>query len=159
MRRAAALAGLLLLAGCNDVADIGGLLTGAAAGGATGNPALGFIVGVSARAGIGAGLKHVSRRRQQAEQDAIAEAAEALSVGGAAPWRVRHDIPIGNEGGEVRVVRDLTTRLADCKEIAFSVADDPPAVPAWFATTICRQDAAWKWALAEPAVPRWGFLQ
>ena len=159
VRAAVALAALLLLGGCNNVADLTALATGAAAGGATASPAVGFMVGVGTRAAVGAGLDYLTRRRQQAEQDAIAEAAGALAEGGRAAWRVRHDIPIGNEGGEVEVVAALDTALAACREIVFSVADDPPAEPAWFRTTICRQDAGWKWALAEPAVPRWGFLQ
>lgn len=150
---------VLLLDGCNNVADLSALAAGALAGGATASPAVGFAVGVGTRAAIGAGIDYAYRRRQQAEQDAIAEAASLLPEGGRAAWQVRHDIPIGNEGGEVQVVRSLDTDFATCKEIAFSVADDPPAVPAWFSTTICRQEAAWKWALAEPAVSRWGFLQ
>ncbi len=149
----------LLLGGCSAVADLSGLAAGAVAGGATANPAVGFVVAVGTDAAVDAGLKYVSRHRQQAEQDAIALAAAALPEGGSAPWQIRHDIPLGNEGGEVQVVRNIVTPIATCKEIAFSVADDPPATPAWFNTTICRQEAAWKWAQAEPAVPRWGFLQ
>lgn len=155
----APLAALLLLGGCSSVAGLSALATGAVAGGATGNPAVGIAVGVVTDAAVDAGLKYVSRRRQQAEQDAIAAVAGGLSEGGSAPWQVRHDIPLGNEAGEVRVVRGFVTPIATCKELVFSVADDPPAMPAWFNTTICRRDAGWKWALAEPAVPRWGFLQ
>ncbi len=150
---------VLVLGGCSAVADVSALATGAAAGGITGSPAVGFAVGVVTDAAVDAGLKYVSRRRQQAEQDAIAAAAAALPQGGSAPWQIRHDIPLGNEQGEVRVVRSIVNPIATCKEIAFSVTDDPPAPAAWFSTTICRQDAAWKWALAEPAVARWGFLQ
>ncbi len=158
--RAARLMGaVLMLGGCSAVADLSALATGAAAGGATASPAVGFAVGVVTDAAVDAGLKYVSRRRQQAEQDAIAAAAAPLSEGGSAPWQIRHDIPLGNEEGEVRVVRSIVNPIATCKEIAFSVTDDPPAPPSWFSTTICRQDTAWKWALAEPAVSRWGFLQ
>jgi hypothetical protein len=159
MIRLAAAAALLALAGCNDVADLTGLATGAAAGGATANPAVGFLAGVTTSAAVDAGLNYVSRTRQHAEQDAIAAAAGGLPDGGSAPWRIRHDIPIGNEGGQVQVVRTVDTPLAACKEIVFSVADAQPAIPAWYETTICRQAAAWQWALAEPAVPRWGSLQ
>ena len=148
-----------MLGGCQTVADLSGLATGAASGGATASPAVGFVVGVATRAAVLYGLNTLSRRWQGTEQDAIAAAAGDLPEGGSAPWQVRHDLPIGDGDGEVRVVRAIDTRLAACKEIAFSVADDPPALPAWFTTTICRQPDGWKWALAEPAVPRWGYLQ
>jgi hypothetical protein len=155
-----AVVALLLLGGCQTAADLTGLATGGAAGGATASPAVGFIVGVATRAAVLRGLNAVERRRHRTEQDAIAEAAGDLPDGGSAPWQARHDIPIGDTDGEVRVVRSIDTPLAACKEIAFSVADDPPPAPlAWFGTTICRQADGWRWALAEPAVARWGFLQ
>jgi hypothetical protein len=159
MRQAVA-AVLLLLGGCRSTADLTGLVTGAAAGGATSSPAVGFVVGVAVRAAVLRSLNVVVRTRQTAEQDAIATAAGDLPEGGSAAWAVRHDIPIGDADGEVRVVRAIDTQLATCKEIAFSVAEDPPPAPrAWFGTTICRQPDGWKWALAEPAVTRWGYLQ
>jgi hypothetical protein len=46
----------------------------------------------------------------------------------------------------------------------FTVADLKGATPpddaarAWFSANICRQDQRWKWAIAEPAVERWGSL-
>lgn len=146
------------LAGCTTVADISGLASGGAVGAATANPAVGYAVGLGARAAVAAGLQWVSRRRQGAEQDAIAAVAGALPEGSTAPWRIRHDIPVGNEGGAVTVTRAIASPLADCREIVFSV-EDPPAAPAWYASSICRQGTAWKWAAAEPAVPRWGYLQ
>jgi len=162
---------LLLLGACSTAGDITGLVTGAAAGGATANPAVGYAVAVGTAAAADVAFAWVSRTRQGAEQDAIATVAGNLPAGQTAPWRIRHDIPLGNEHGEVQVVRDVTTPLATCKEIVFSVIDDPPAPPAHYATTLCRQApsstsappsaraAAWKWALAEPAVDRWGYLQ
>ncbi len=30
---------------------------------------------------------------------------------------------------------------------------------AWFTSDICKQAETWKWASAEPAVARWGYLQ
>ena len=41
--------------------------------------------------------------RQGAEQDAIAQAAGELPVGGEAEWKIEHTIPIGNEHGRLRV--------------------------------------------------------
>jgi hypothetical protein len=149
----------LLVTGCGTVADIAGLATGAVAGGATANPAVGYAVAVGTAAAADAAFKWVSRRRQGAEQDAIAAVAGGLPEGKTAPWAIRHDLPFGNEHGEVRVVRDIVTPLATCKEIVFSVIDEPPEPPAHYGTTLCHQAETWKWALAEPAVPRWGYLQ
>jgi hypothetical protein len=159
-RRAALLLPMLLaVAACSSASDIAGLATGAVAGGATANPAVGYAVAVGTAAAADATFAWISRRRHGAEQDAIAAVAGPLAEGQTAPWRIRHDIPIGNEHGEVQVVRSFDTPLAACKEIVFSVIDDPPDPPAHYATTLCRQQERWKWALAEPAVPRWGYLQ
>lgn len=61
------------------------------------------------------------------------------------------------------MVRAFTTPLAACKEAVFSV-DDSDAQHAGeaqthYVTTVCRGAQGWKWALAEPAVARWGNLQ
>jgi hypothetical protein len=55
----------------------------------------------------------------------------------------------------------MDTPLANCREIAFSVEEGsgPKASRADYTASICRQAARWKWASAEPAVARWGFLQ
>ena len=155
------LAAILALAGCGNTPRLIGIASGVAAGGATANPAIGFTVGVAADAAANAGVLYVGRTRQQAEQDAIAAAAGGLDVGGAAPWQVRHDLPFGNEHGDLRVVRVLDNPLAPCKEIMFSVADGKGAQSSarWYTADICRQAQTWKWADAEPAVARWGFLQ
>ena len=155
----AVLAGALLaLAGCRAAADLTGLAAGGAAGGATANPAIGYAVGVGTRAAADYAFRYVARVRQRAEQDAIAAAAGGLGERMVADWRIRHDIPLGNEGGRVMLVRDIDAVIATCREIAFSLHDDPPAPEAWFTTTICRSGTRWRWAQAEPAVERWGFL-
>jgi hypothetical protein len=142
-----------LLAGCSSIAPIVGVVSGAVAGGATANPAVGFAVGDIA-------VKHIGRTRQQTEQDAIAAVAGNLAVGGTADWQVRHDIPIGNEHGRLVVVRAIDSNLATCKEIAFSVqAGSPDTPPPTYTATICHQQNTWKWASAEPATARWGNLQ
>ena len=150
---------LLLLAGCRSAAGISGVVAGGVAGAATANAAVGYAVGIATNMAVDATLRYVGRKRQQAEQDAIAAVASGLAEGRQAAWSVRHDIPIGNEHGQVTVVRMIASPLAECREIAFSVMDDPPAQPAWYTTSICRQQERWKWAAAEPAVERWGFLQ
>jgi hypothetical protein len=153
-------AGLLLaLAGCSTAADLTGLATGGAAGAATANPVVGYAVGIGTRAGVDWVLLYATRVRQHAEQTAIATVAGGLADGGEADWHISHTIPIGNEGGRVVPLRDIDTPIATCREIAFSIHADPPAPEDWFITTICRDPQGWRWAQAEPAVTRWGFLQ
>jgi hypothetical protein len=148
----------VLLAGCSSVPLIAGVITGGAAGGATANPVVGFAVGVGVGAAADAGVKWFGRSRQDAEQTAIAEVAGALAVGAPAPWHISHDLPFGNEHGTVQVVRRIETPLGACREIIFSV-EAGSAPPAWYDANVCAQEAGWRWASAEPAVPRWGYLQ
>ncbi|WP_376099473.1 hypothetical protein ACE7GA_11455 [Roseomonas sp. CCTCC AB2023176] len=148
----------LLLAGCDTVADATGAVSGIAAGTATGNPALGYGIGLGVRAGAAEALRYGARRWHRTEQDVVAAVIGATPPGESRPWRVRHSLPIGNEEGEVRVLREIRSPLATCREALFSVAEDGGA--AWFVTTACRApDGSWSWAAAEPAVPRWGNLQ
>ena len=154
----AAALGCALLAGCTSAAEITGLAAGGIAGGATANPAVGYAVAVGTAAGADEAFKYFGRVRQRAEQNAIADAASGLAEGQLAPWSIHHDVPVGNEHGQVQVVRLIDTSLATCREIAFSV-EDAPTPPAWFITSICQQQKRWKWAAAEPAVDRWGYLQ
>ena len=151
----------LLLAGCSAAPQIAGLISGGAVGVSTGSPALGFAAGIVVDAAANAGMKYYGRSRQNAEQDAIADAAADLPAGGRASWRIDHTIPIGNEHGELEVTRVIANPLADCKEIAFSVetGSGKDVRRGWYLATICHQQARWKWASAEPAVPRWGYLQ
>ena len=152
------LAAVLVLAGCSNTGEIVGVVTGAAAGGATANPAIGFGVGVAAAAASGYAGNLIARSWHGEEQDAIATAAAPLPVGAAAPWRIRHVVPIGNEHGDLQVVRAIENPLAPCKQVLFSVvAGKRP--PAWYSVDICQDTQGWKWASAEPAVARWGFLQ
>ncbi len=149
--------GLATLGGCRFAGELVSAAAGGASGAATGNPAVGIVVGVAVNSGIDAGVSYIIRKRQQAEQDAIAGEVATMSVGEQRPWRIEHDIPIGNEHGEVQVTRMLNTPLALCKELVFSVDDGERRD--WYATEACRQGERWKWALAEPATERWGALQ
>lgn len=149
---------VLLLGGCNAAPEIAGFVAGSVTGGATGNPALGFAVGVGTVAAVDFVYKSGVRRWHRSEQDAIATAAGLVSDGAEADWRVRHDLPFGNEHGRLLVTRWIENPLADCKEVLFSV-DDGVAIGPRYAVVVCRQHAGWKWANAEPAVERWGFLQ
>ncbi len=161
MRLLLVLAAVAALSGCKAVPEIVGVLSGAVAGGASANPAVGFAVGVAADAGSDIALKYFGRRRQQAEQDAIAAVAGAIPPGERADWHISHDIPLGNEHGQLVVLGLIDTKLASCREIAFSVEDGsgPDAARADYTANICRQANGWKWASAEPATERWGNLQ
>jgi hypothetical protein len=151
----------VVLAGCSGAPEIAAVVTGGAAGIATASPAVGFAVGVATDAGANYAFRYASRTWHQAEQDAIAQTAGALAVGTKADWKIEHIVPIGNEHGQLQVVRAIDSPLAACKEIAFSVDEGEGAKleRAWFTTNICKQAQTWKWATAEPAVERWEFLQ
>lgn len=161
MRRACRLLpmALLLLGGC-DVMRAAPQIVGAGAAiissAGTANPGVGVAIGLGVTAATDYAVKYYGRARQDATQDAIAGVAGPLPVGGHAPWEIRHAIPIGNERGEVHLVRDIQNPLAPCREIVFSVVDGE-AVD-WFNAHICRQGERWRWASAEPAVERWGAL-
>lgn len=145
------------LLGCQAVSDAAAVGAGAGAGAATGNPAVGFAVGVTAQAGLRELRKYVSRSRQHGEQDAIADAAGAAPVGATVPWQIRHTIPIDNERGVLAVSREYAMPLATCREVVFTVDDD--GSHQIFTTALCRGEDRWRWAVAEPAVDRWGYLQ
>ena len=152
-----------LVSGCRSLApDLIGLASGGTAGALTANPAIGYAVGISSQALADASLNYATRRRQGAEQEAISLVAGALEVGQSGPWNIAHTIPIGNEHGTVHVVREVATPLTTCKEVIFTVDDgDGPQPPdrTLYTTQVCSQGAGWSWALAEPATPRWEYLQ
>ena len=145
------------LAGCAAATNLAALGVGVASGSATANPVVGFAVGVATQAGLRELRRYVVRRRQTGEQDAIADAAGAAAIGATVPWEIRHTIPVGNEHGELAVAREYATPLATCREVVFTVRDG--ADHSIFTTSLCRQAARWKWAAAEPATERWGYLQ
>jgi hypothetical protein len=152
---------LLLLAGCSSAGGIAGAVAGAATGTATMNPVVGYAVAIGVQAGTDSAVNYVMRARQNAEQTAIASVAGPLPPGVMTPWAIAHSIPVGDEHGEVEVTRVINTPLATCEEILFSVARHKvprPDDPRYIATT-CHQADGWRWASAEPAVARWGFLQ
>jgi len=158
------LAGSALLTGCSTVGGLAGTVAGITTGSFTSNPAIGIAVSVSVKAVTDAQVKKLLRSLQQDEQDAIATMAGEMAPGEVRQWQVRHFIPYGNNQGEIQVTRVIDTPLASCREVMFSVIErkaERPAndVPrAWFAANVCRQEQRWKWALAEPAVERWGSL-
>jgi hypothetical protein len=153
--------GTALLGGCKAVPQIAGVIGGAAAGGATASPAVGFAVGVATATATGYAQRWYGRSREHAEQQAIAATAGALPVGGEAPWHISHLVPIGDEHGDLKVAADIVNPLAPCRSVLFSVVDGsgPKAKRSWYQADICRRASGWQWASAEPAVPRWGYLQ
>jgi hypothetical protein len=159
--KAAVLAVVTLLAGCSSASQIAGVVAGGVSGGATGNPAIGFAVAVVTDAGASYTFRYIARVRQNAEQDAIAQVAGALPIGTEADWKIEHTIPIGDEHGQLRIVRAIDSPLADCRQVVFSVDEGKgeDMTRAWFTSDICKQAETWKWASAEPAVARWGYLQ
>jgi hypothetical protein len=150
-----------MLGGCSSFGDLVGAASGTVAAVGSGNPAVGVAVGVGTRAVADWGFRRVTRRWHRREQEAVAEAAGVAPVGEARPWRVRRSLPFGDKGGEVRVLREIATPLADCREVAFSVESGKGAEArqAWFVTSLCRDTTGWRWAAAEPATERWGSLQ
>jgi hypothetical protein len=152
---------LSLLCGCRFAGDLVAAGAGGASAAATANPAVGVAVGIGVDAGIDATFAYVGRKWQQAEQDAIAADVAAMQPGERRPWKVEHIIPVGNEHGEVAVVRAIATPLTLCKELAFSVDSGSGTAMTrhWYVTQACRDGAHWKWSLAEPTTERWGTLQ
>jgi hypothetical protein len=111
-----------------------GAVAGRTAAVGSGNPAVGILVGVGTRAAADEDVRRVYRRWHRTEQDALAAAVGGMAVGEVQPWEVRHDLPIGNKRGEVRVVRAVETPLAVCREVLFSVdsGEGPHASQRWF---------------------------
>ena len=148
------LAATLLLGGCQLLSDSVGVAAGAGAAAASGNPAIGYAVGIGVRAGVDELRKYVVRVRQRGEQDAIADAAGTVPPNETRPWEIRHTIPIGNLRGTVAVADQFTTPLTTCRHVVFAVEEG-----GLFTTQVCQQGDHWRWAGAEPAVDRWGSLQ
>ncbi len=169
LRRAVATPAALLLAaavlsGCNALGGITGAVVGAASGTATGNPGVGIAVAIGVKTAVDAAQKKFDRYWHVAEQRSIAVQIGALEVGAEAPWEVRHIVPYQDSQGRERVLRAFSSALAECKEALFTVEDEEDTKPAdaqpvqHYLTTACRGEEGWRWALAEPAVGRWGTL-
>jgi hypothetical protein len=154
---------MLPLAGCGMVADVSGIATGGTVGAITANPVVGYSVGMGTRAAVAAGMKSVMRDLHKDEQDVIAGVAGGMREGETRLWRVEHDLPFGyaDENGAVQVTRAIETPIASCKEVLVTIeeGEGAKATRTIVVGSICRQGQTWKWASAEPAVERWGYLQ
>ena len=151
-----------MLAGCGSIGAITGAVAGVTAGSASTNPAVGIGVGIAVQAATDAAIQTLFRNMQGAEQDRIAALAGSMAIGETRAWEIHHTLPFSEERGELQVVGVIDNALASCKEVMFSVIAGKPEAPMRqrFITQMCKQsDGDWKWAVAEPAVARWGNLQ
>ena len=163
-RNAAVLLAVMLgLAACSstgsaiDSAISSASTAGIAAGitSATGSALVGTAAGIGAGIGLDAGIKYAERRIHRGGQDAIAIAAGPLAVGQSARWNIDGWLPLDDRHGTVEIARRFGKAIP-CKDVVFTVDDDDDL----YVTTICAdKKGTWRWALAEPAVDRWGTLQ
>lgn len=162
MRRAVMLGlALLSLSGCAAAGPaITGLATAGVAGtvgSATGSALAGVVAGIGVSYGVDQGVKYAERRVEDNVQDSIASTAGPLPVGGSAHWQSQAELPLSGKSGTLEIARAFGTAIP-CKDVVFTVADEEPHDV--YTTTICRNDEGeWRWALAEPATRRWGYLQ
>jgi hypothetical protein len=63
-------------------------------------------------------------------------------------------LPLTGKSGMVQVARSFGEKIP-CKDVVFTVGEEAD----FYVTTICQGKNGWRWAIAEPAVPRWGALQ
>jgi hypothetical protein len=159
----AVLLAVLMLSGCGAVltegaSDAAGVVGAGAAASVTKNAAIAAAIGLGTQSVALEGVHYLERRVHRAEQDAIATVAGPLAPGAVASWSIRHSLPIeDNEHGHLVVSRVLGSDPMLCKEIVFSV--DATRRQDFYVAMVCRSNDTWKWASAEPAVPRWGSLQ
>jgi hypothetical protein len=161
MRCACLIATVISVAGCAAAGPaITSLATAGVAGtvgSATGNAAIGIAAGFAVSYGVDQGVKWGERRITETEQHAIATAAGPLAVGQSAAIHIEHIIPFSDKSGTVEVARAFGDRIP-CKDVVFTFAGDETG--RIFASTLCRSEQGdWTWALAEPSVFRWGYLQ
>ena len=156
---APALLGVLALAGCQSVGAGAGAIAGIATGAATVNPLVGTAVGLGTQAAVNALVMYIARSQQADQQDTIAASAGKLPLGSATEWKITHVLPFGDAHGTLRVAGTIPNPLADCREIVFTVVNGHRQAD--YVTTECaaKGSARWRWAQAEPATDRWGFLQ
>lgn len=161
--RAVLLAMLFVLSGCSSTSSgAGSALSSAGTAGiasgitsATGSALVGTAAGIGAGIGLDAGIKYAERRIQRNAQDAVAIAAGPLVVGQSARWNVDAWMPLTERHGLVEIARSFGKTIP-CKDVVFTVDGDDDL----YVTTICAdKKGAWRWALAEPTVDRWGMLQ
>lgn len=152
-----ALAFSLVACGCSSLADIAGTASAVTAGAATGNPAVAIGVGGVVRGSIDATEKAYARVNARHTHELITAVAAPLSPGESGNWheafRFSDDV-----SGRVEVTRLIESKLAVCKELAFTIDGDPQEVVP-YRGAICRTTGDWRWAMAEPSTERWSVLR
>lgn len=155
-RACAVLIGAASLSGCTAFSDVASTASAVASGAATGNPAVAIAVGGIVRAAIEASSQAYARSAASETQGVIVGIAGWLEPGDSETWHeVRHlteDLE-----GRVEVLRVIDSPLAVCKEIAFTIVQKGIESTPYHAA-ICNTGEQWRWALAEPAIQRWGTL-
>lgn len=164
-------AGLLvaILAGCssttaeNSAGPASGVIVGLGVSGVTADPLIAYAAGVGAEAAVEALQKTLTRRVHHGEQQNISDVVATLQPGQSAPWKISYRLPfLLNEHGDVTVTQILHTPFTTCRQAAFSIiaGQKPEAARAIYVTSMCQDSSGvWRWAEAEPATARWGFLQ
>lgn len=165
---------ILLLGGCSSLltqgAGAGAGVAGAGiANAVNANGAVTAGIGLGAQAVATAGVQYLEKTVHHREQQAIAQAAAPVPVGGIAAWHVVHSIPIENDAqGELTVVSEFAPALPtgggpgfDCKQVIFSLDTlvKHQLHRDFYVTYVCSDSGHWAWAEAEPATARWGGLQ
>lgn len=140
----------------SSVGSAVGAVSGLATSAATANPAVGYAVGIGVQAATDASIKAVLRHWTTQQQDLIAQLAGELPLGQRRAWAIHRTIPYGREKGQLEVIRDIPNALAFCRELLFTVEEKEQTQA--YTAVICKQQQQWKWASAEPAVPRWRGL-
>ncbi len=154
----AALTGLSLLASaCSSLADIAGTASAVTAGAATGNPAVAIGVGGVVRGSIDATEKAYARVNARRTHALITAVAAPLAPGEAGNWHEAHRFS-DDVSGRVEVTRLIESKLATCKELAFTIDGDPNEIVPYHGA-ICRTTGEWRWAMAEPSTERWSVLR
>lgn len=172
--------GALAMSGCSSLLNETGSAAAGIAGGSlasavTNDAGVAAGIGIAVQAGTRAYIRYGQRKIHHEAQQQIARAAGSLGVGEIGRWQTTLTLPLETEeAGRVAVSRVIASGELDCKEIVFSVdrtgsgsgGGDPAAVPSelvenpeFFVASICKSDAGWQWATAEPATLRWGSLQ
>jgi hypothetical protein len=146
-----------MFAGCSNLADVAGTTSAVVSGAATGNPAVAIGVGGIVRGTINETEKVYARSNARHTHELITAVAAPLSPGEAGNWHEPHRFS-DDVSGRVEVTRLIESKLATCKELAFTIDGDPNEIVP-YRGAICQTTGEWRWALAEPSTERWSVLR
>ena len=177
------------LTGCSSgstdlISEVGAVGLGGAAGAATGNPAIGVVVGIGASLALDEGYNFAERSLYESKQGSIAGVARRTPTGQVAAWTHRGPLDITASRGRLEVIRRFGETIP-CKEFIYTFEPLPPErlkkagtyegggpvkpvnletpLPAEaevLVATACRHGGGvWRWAQSRPSTTRWGGLQ